>query len=194
VCRLDHCVWRDSIIECIEAGVDVIDHGDGTDERCIELMAEHGVTWVPSMKFLTFLRMLPPEAMPEMPRGDLDRDWDNYCRMLPLANDAGVNIVPGDDYGGGPMPHRAGIYSEELSIYANEVGVKPLDVLRWATRNGAQLSGEPVGEIREGMLADLLVVDGDPSSDITILEQPENIRAVMLDGRFLKEEVPPAAT
>ena len=145
-----HCVWRDSIIECIEAGVDVIDHGDETDERCIELMAENGTTWIPSMKFLTFLRMLPPDAMPEMPRGDLDHDWDHYCRMLPLANDAGVNIVPGDDYGGGPMPHRPGIYGEELSIYVNDVGIKPLDVLRWATYNGAQLSGHNVGESARG--------------------------------------------
>jgi imidazolonepropionase-like amidohydrolase len=184
-----HCVWRDSIIECIEAGVDVIDHGDETDERCIELMAENGTTWIPSMKFLTFLRMLPPDVMPEMPRGDLDHDWDHYCRMLPLANDAGVNIVPGDDYGGGPMPHRPGIYGEELSIYANDVGVKPLDVLRWATYNGAQLSGHKVGEIREGLLADLVVVDGDPSTDITILENADNIKAVIIDGRFVKDEM-----
>ena len=182
-----HCVWRDSIIECIEAGVDVIDHGDQTDERCIELMVEYGVTWIPSMKFLTFLRLLPPEAMPEMPRGDLEGDWDNYCRMLPLANDAGVNIVPGDDYGGGPMPHRPGIYGEELSLYANDVGIKPLDVLRWATHNGARLSGEKVGEVREGLLADLVVVDGDPSTDITLLERPESIKAVMVDGKFYKD-------
>ena len=183
-----HCVYRDAIIECVKAGVDVIDHGDGTDEQCVELMVEHGTTWIPSMKFLTFLRDLPAN-MPDLPRGDVEGDWANYCRILPLANDAGVNIVPGDDYGPSAMPHRPGIYGEELSIYVNDVGVKPLDVLRWATVNGARLSGHKVGEIREGMLADLVVVDGDPSADITVLENADKIKAVLIDGRFVKDEL-----
>jgi len=180
-----HCVWRDMIIECIEAGVDVIDHGDQADERCIELMAEHGTTWVPSMKFLTVLKAIPPN-MHILPRGDVERDWANYCKMLPIANAAGVNIVPGDDYGVGAMPHRPGIYGEELTIYVNDVGVDALDVLRWATSNGAKLSGHDVGEISVGKLADLLVVDGDPSSDITLLENATNIKAVMVDGQFVR--------
>lgn len=183
-----HCVYRDAIIVCIKAGVDVIDHGDETDEECVELMVENGTTWLPSMKLLTVLRNMPGD-MPDLPHGDIEKDWANYCRILPLANDAGVNIVPGDDYGGGAMPHRPGIYGEELSIYVNDVGVKPLDVLRWATVNGARLSGHPVGEIREGLLADLVVVDGDPSSDIALLEDASNVQAVMIDGRFVKDEL-----
>jgi imidazolonepropionase-like amidohydrolase len=182
-----HCVYRDAIIACIKAGVDVIDHGDETDEECVELMVEHGTTWCPSMKLLTILRNMPPN-IPNMPVGNVGKDWDNYCRMLPIANDAGVNIVPGDDYGGAAMPHRPGIYAEELSMYANEVGVKPLDVLRWATVNGARLSGQPTGEIVIGKLADLVVVDGDPSSDITILEHTANVKTVMIDGRIVKDD------
>ena len=82
-----------------------------------------------------------------------------------------------------------GSTARSSSIYANDVGIKPLDVLKWATYNGAQLSGHKVGEIREGMLADLVAVDGDPSTDITILENADNIKAVMIDGRFVRDEL-----
>jgi imidazolonepropionase-like amidohydrolase len=184
-----HCVWRDAIVECIEIGVDIIDHGDEVDGRCIDLMVRNDVSWVPSMKFLAFLRSLPPGA-PGIPQGEAERDWENIRRMLPVANDAGVRILPGDDYGSPMFPHRPGIYGEELALYVNDVGIKPLDVIRWATRNGGEVSGDPVGEIAEGMLADLVVVNGDPSSDITVLEHADNVTAVMIDGRFVKGDPP----
>ncbi|MDT3442204.1 MULTISPECIES: amidohydrolase family protein [unclassified Pseudofrankia] len=183
-----HCVWHDEIIECVQLGVDIIDHGDEMDERCIELMVQRGTTWVPSLKFLAFLRSLPP-GTPGVPKGEAERDWDNICRMLPLANDTGLRILPGDDYGSPMFPHRPGIYGEELSLYVNEVGIKPLDVLRWATRNGAEISGDAVGQVAEGMLADLVVVEGDPSSDIDVLENADNMKAVMIGGRFVKDEL-----
>jgi imidazolonepropionase-like amidohydrolase len=179
-----HCVWRDVIVECLELGVDVIDHGDEIDERCIELMVERGTTWIPSLWFQRVLRNLPPGG-PSLPTEDADRNWENVIRMLPVANDAGVRIVPGDDY----APIRPGVYGEELSIYVNDVGVKPLDVLRWATHNGAQLTGEATGAVTEGLLADLVVVDRDPSLDITVLEDVGLIKAVMIDGRFVKYEL-----
>jgi imidazolonepropionase-like amidohydrolase len=102
--------------------------------------------------------------------------------------------VPGDDYGIDliGMPHRPGIYASELSLYVNEAGIKPLDVLRWATRHGAELLGKPdeLGVIAPGALADLVVVDGDPESDISVLERPwETIPAVIKDGVFVKDDL-----
>jgi imidazolonepropionase-like amidohydrolase len=147
-------------------------------------MVEQGTTWIPSLWFQRVLRNLPPGGL-SLPTEDADRNWDNVTRMLPIANDAGVRIVPGDDY----APIRPGVYGEELSIYVNDVGIKPLDVLRWATHNGAQLTGEATGAVTEGMLADLVVVDRDPSLDITVLEDVDLIKAVMIDGRFVKYEL-----
>jgi imidazolonepropionase-like amidohydrolase len=179
-----HCVWRDVIEECLDLGVDVIDHGDELDEKCIEMMAERGTTWIPSLWFQRLLRNLPPGAI-SLPTEDADRNWDNVVKMLPVANEAGVRIVPGDDY----APIRGGVVGEELSIYVNEVGIKPLDALRWATRNGGEFSGQGAGEVKPGMLADIIVVDTDPSLDISVLESPDRIRAVMLDGRFVKDSL-----
>jgi len=55
-----------------------------------------------------------------------------------------------------------------------------------ATRHGGALMGLPVGEIKPGKLADLLLVEGDPSADVTLLQNKSNLRAIMKDGRFFK--------
>jgi imidazolonepropionase-like amidohydrolase len=67
-----------------------------------------------------------------------------------------------------------------------DLGIAPLDVLRWATRNGAEAMGrgEELGRIEPGRLADLVVVAGDPSSDIAVLQDPAKLHAVMRGGKF----------
>jgi imidazolonepropionase-like amidohydrolase len=182
----------------VEAGVDLIDHGDEIDEEIIELMVERGTYWVPSMRVLDVA--LGISAGGSVPAGGLDAEltrgvraeWDNLARMLPVANEAGVKILTGDDYGVPIVPHVLGIYSTELVTYVNHVGLKPLDTLRWATRNVADLLGMAgeAGTIAPGALADLIVVREDPSNDISVLEDPaRNLLAVMKDGEFFKNEL-----
>ena len=91
----------------------------------------------------------------------------------------------GDDYGAVGFPH--GIYGEELAFYVDVVGIPPLDVLRWATRHGAELMGRDheLGTVAPGKLADLLVVDGDPSVDIAVLADPARLLAVIKGGSIV---------
>ena len=72
-----------------------------------------------------------------------------------------------------------------------EAGIPALDVIRWATRHGAELMGRghELGAVREGFLADLLVVDGDPLADITLLQDPARLAAVMKGGTIAKDEL-----
>jgi imidazolonepropionase-like amidohydrolase len=104
------------------------------------------------------------------------------CAILPRAVEAGVKICIGDDFGASFTPH--GSYAAELALYVQHAGIPPLEVLTWATRNGADLMGMPadIGLVAEGRLADLVVVDGDPSDDISVLA--DGIVAVMKDGAF----------
>jgi imidazolonepropionase-like amidohydrolase len=107
---------------------------------------------------------------------------------LAAAAAAGVKFVPGDDYGFGALPH--GSYSGELACYVEECGIDPLEVIRWATRNGGALTGIPdLGTIAPGKLADLLVVDGDPSRDIRVLMQPERLLAVFKGGQLVSGSI-----
>ena len=120
---------------------------------------------------------------------DAQADLENMMRWLPRANAAGVKILCGDDYGIVLLPH--GRYAEELTFYTKHVGIPPADVLRWATVNGSDLLGREGsrGHIEIGSRADLLVVDGDPSSDLSVLEDGNNLRAIMLAGRFVKNDL-----
>jgi imidazolonepropionase-like amidohydrolase len=193
-----HAAWRDLIYECVEQGVDLIDHGDEIDAEIIDMMVERGTYWVPSMRVLDVA--LGISAGGSVPMGGLDSEltkgvraeWDNLAKWLPVANEAGVKILTGDDYGVPIVPHVLGIYSTELTTYVEQVGIEPLDTLRWATRHVADLLGMAgeLGTISAGALADLVVVRGDPSRDIRLLERPaENIAAVMKDGAFVKDEL-----
>ncbi len=200
-----HVASRTGILECARAGVDIIDHADRLDEECIEALLESGCTVVPSMLWtVRFLEIaenwdhaekpLPiSEGYPEELHTTLARirgvreDFEHTCRMMPEANRAGVPMVVGDDFGTPIMPH--GSYVDELELYVKQIGIPALDVIRWATKNGAALldRGEELGTVAPGKLADLLVVEGDPLADITCLRDAGNLRAILKGGAFVKD-------
>jgi imidazolonepropionase-like amidohydrolase len=184
-----HCSWKNVIKTAVAAGLDVVDHGDQLDDECLELMAERGAFWVPSAFFTA--QMLSPDAAlslaTEEQMAPLRAEFDNVLRRLEQAQQAGVRIVTGDDYGIIVLPH--GRYAEELEFYVKTGGMKPLDVLRWATKNGGELLGGhvPTGQVKQGYYADLLVVDGDPSVDIALLQDRGKLRAIVKGGAFVKD-------
>lgn len=187
-----HVVGRDETLWCVKAGVDLIDHADGLDEQCIDEMVKHGTFWVPSPMLLKLLG--EHHGMGDLPPGTEAEHFPNQCKMVPIANRAGVKIVPGDDYGLPILTNNPGDLAKELTLYVEEMGVDPIDVLRWATYHGGLLMDEKCGRIEAGWLADLVVVRGDPSADIRLLENPaSNIAAVMIDGGFVKNELPGAS-
>ena len=133
-----HIANRDAIHMALDAGIDVVDHGDGLDALAIERMVELGTFLVPSQLF--------PVRFAEMMGGGglgftaaMGEDIERSLAMLPKANAAGVKLLCGDDYGAISLPH--GRYADELEFYVKEAGIPPLDVIRWATRNGADLMG-----------------------------------------------------
>ena len=102
------------------------------------------------------------------------------------AHAAGVKIVLGDDYGTFLMQH--GEYAAELEVFVKLLGMPPLDVIRCATRVGAELMGiDDLGTLEAGKLADVLVVDGDPSADIQCLQDADRIQAILKGGFFVKD-------
>jgi imidazolonepropionase-like amidohydrolase len=186
-----HVATEAGILECIATGVDIIDHADDLPDRCIEAMVKAGSFWCPSMLFSKMI-CYAGQGRPPSPGPGPDQIWDTLAGKLDKANAAGVKIVTGDDFGGQGMDHALGAYGRELEVYVRDMGVPAIDVLRWATFNGAQMSldDQDYGSIEPGKVADLVVVDGDPSENIGLLLDPErNLQAVMLAGRFVKNEL-----
>jgi len=193
-----HAATKEMIRECVELGVDIIDHGDEIDETIIAMMADRGTFWVPSQVY--------PDCMVRLGWGDarLRADCDNVRAMLPVAQKAGVRILTGDDYSGvfrdvledDPLDHKVGDYGREFAFYA-AMGLSPAEVLSWGTKNaGEALSGgrDRLGVVEAGALADLIVVDGDPLEDLSLLSRPqEALKAVMRDGVVVVDRLPPEA-
>jgi imidazolonepropionase-like amidohydrolase len=187
-----HIANGEALHMALDSGIDVVDHGDGLDEAAIERMVEAGTYLVPSQLF--------PARFAEMMGGiggglgftsAMAADIEKALAILPAANSAGVKLLAGDDYGAIGLPH--GRYADELAFYVKEAGIPPLDVLRWATRNGFELMGRghELGSVREGYLADLLVVDGDPLNDIAVLQDPHRLLAIMKGGTLVKDALGP---
>ena len=89
----------------------------------------------------------------------------------------------------GPWSPRTASYAKEMEAYVRHAGMSPLEVITWATKNGAELMdmGTELGTIETGKLADILVVDGDPTVDITVLQDQDRLLAIMKGGRLVKD-------
>lgn len=192
-----HCATRDMIAECVELGVDIIDHGDEVDEALIDVMAKAGTFWVPSLVYT--------QSLMQLGWGDavLQGHIDHVRKMLPIAHKAGVRVLTGDDYSGvfrdmiedDPLDHKVGNYGREFAMYGALDGLSPADVLTWGTKNAGEalvgFSGQ-LGVIAAGALADLIVVDGDPTADPSILAKPQQyLKAVIRDGALTIDRLPP---
>ena len=180
-----HVAGKKYILDCIACGVDILDHCDYMDEECIDAMLKADVCVLPSL-------YLPQQMLsaPHMFGFSLDatrKEFDWMCGILAKAESAGVKLCVGDDYGTVNSPH--GEYGRELAVYVERAGIAPLDVIRWATKTGGVLMGRPddLGTIAIGKLADMIVVDGNPVSDIKILGDQKNIVAVMRGGKFVSD-------
>jgi len=187
-----HIASKKGIMAALKAGLDVIDHGDMMDDECVETLVKQGGYVTPSLYF-------PYLVMEEKRRtgkasfdtGGMERGLENSYRMLGRAQAAGVKLLVGDDFGVGAMPH--GDYAKELEAYVMGAGIPALEVLGWATHNGAELLGmkDDLGTIESGKLADLLVVNGDPVADITVLQKRANHAVVMKGGNFVECQLKP---
>ena len=202
-----HSPSRTSILECARAGVDIIDHADRIDDECVEAILESGSAVAPSMlwsqRFLDLAEswdhdhavLQISEGFQETPDqvrariAAVREDFEYSCVALPAAARAGVPMVVGDDYGTPIMPH--GHYGAELELYVKHLGIPALDVIAWATRNGAAAMGRSgdLGTVEEGKLADLVIVNGNPLDDITVLESGKRVSAVLRGGVFVKDEL-----
>ncbi len=157
------------------------------DEALAALEARRDDVWVcPGLHYLYAMvsghadpwGMTPERIEASGYRHELESQVEGLHRLVA----AGIRIVSGGDFGHQWTHH--GTYAAELQRYVELVGMTPVEAIHTATRNMGPLVGLELGQVREGGLADLVVVDGDPTTDITVLQDPPRRRAVIKDGRF----------
>ena len=178
-----HAYNDGSVRNCLEAGVRSIEHGNLIDLETAALISRSNAYLVPT---LVTYEALSEEGdaygVPENVIRKIDEAREVGIRALRYAYEAGVKIASGSDLLG-PLQDRK---ARELEI-KTEV-MSPMESLVSATRTNAELFGmeDLIGTVEEGKLADLLVVDGNPLEDISVLQEAKNLKIIMKDGRISK--------
>ncbi len=104
------------------------------------------------------------------------------AQVIPEMRRRGIRVLPGGDYG---FPYNPiGRNARDLQLFVELFGYTPTDALVAATKLGGELMAMDLGQVREGYLADLLLVDGDPTQDVRLLQDLSRIQAVMKGGLF----------
>ncbi len=185
-----HSRSTESIKICLRQGVDIIHHSDFADAEALDMYeaARDRVIVGPSIGFLHIMRyeslgFLPPEALSYMQVED--HMASNIATHTELRK-RGLKHVIGGDYGLPWQPH--GRNAVDIECLVKYLGYTPVGALACATRNGAEAMGRghELGLLKAGYLADLLMVKGDPTSDVKLLQDRANLAAIIKDGSFHK--------
>lgn len=184
---LAHAYAAEAIDRAISNGVRTIEHGNLIDEKRAQMMAERGCYMVPNL--VTYLAMKERAADFGMPPEMLEKNdmvLEGGYKSLEYCRAAGVKLAYGTDLLGALHEEQ----SREFSIRAEVMPA--IEVIRSATTIGAEVLRRPgkLGTIAPGAWADMIVVDGDPLSDIHLLEgQGRHLSAIMKGGQFHKNRL-----
>lgn len=190
---MSHAYGGEGVKICLDAGVDSIEHGAALDDTLIEQMVKQGTWLVPTFTVLRRIvaiseqnPMALPEYMPRKARTLLENQLLSFRKAL----SSGVKIAMGTDSGGFGHGQNAG----ELA-YLVEAGMTPMQAIVAATRMATTCMGlgDEVGVLRAGMLADFLVVNGNPLQDVRILQERDNLQLIVKDGVIYKNTLEPTA-
>lgn len=168
-----HASTAEGMKRAVNAGISTIEHGDGGTEEVFRLMKEKNVTLCPTLaagdalqQYRGWKKGIDPEP----------QSIANKKKSFQLALQAGVTICMGGDVG--VFTHGENAREMELMV---KYGMKPIDVLKSATSVNADVFGysDKIGRIKKGLFADLIAVEGDPSTDIKYIRK---LKLVMKDG------------
>jgi imidazolonepropionase-like amidohydrolase len=181
---LAHVYTNQSMRNCLEAGVRSLEHGNFLDEATAALIKQQDAFLVPTIVTYEQIAKLGAEqGVGEKQLQKIQQGLDGAFQALEIAVRTGLRIASGSDVLGPMQPFKA----RELTLKARVMG--PMDALIASTRTNAALvrREDEIGTAEEGKLADLIVVNGDPSTDIACLEDPANVQVVVKRGRICKD-------
>ena len=179
-----HCRNASSTLDSARAGVDLILHGSFMDEPALDAVVEAGAAVCPTFTFLANLADHGPTVGAGVGMRDIFRgEIEATAAIMRKAYDLGVPLLCGSESGFALTPYGHW-HARELEVFVRDLQLTPLEAITCATANNAlamRLEGR-LGTIETGRLADVVVVDGDPSADVTVLQDRSNLRHVISRG------------
>ena len=187
-----HARSTESIKQCLRQGVDIIYHASYIDDEAADLFEERrdevfvapGLHWLYATLYEAADFGYPQEAAEAVGYKD---ELEHSIIGLKELHKRGVRVLPGGDYGFAWTPH--GTNARDLQHFVDLLDFTPMETIRSATVLGGEIFERPdeLGRVAPGYLADLLLVNGDPSSDIRVLQDHDNLVGIMKDGKWHKD-------
>ena len=187
-----HCRSASSTRDAAIAGVDLILHASFIDDEALGAVIDSGAAICPTFTFLANLAdhgdtVGASNGMTSIFRGEIEAT----AAVLRRGYDEGVRLLCGSESGFALTPYGHW-HARELEVFVDAMGLTPLEAITCATRNNAfamRMDGS-LGVVAPGFKADVIVVDGDPSTDVRVLQDKRRLRAVVSRGRSVDLDQP----
>lgn len=179
-----HARSGQAIVDCIDAGVDWLQHGDFMDKDQVGRLSDSGIPLCPTMTLNMNMAEWGQIAGCSQARIDrVRRDMERSVETLSYAYRQGVRMMCGTDTGFAVTPYGEW-HAREMELFVTHLGVSPLKAISCGTKEAAfAVDPDGIGTLEKGRWADVLAIDGDPVRDIRILQDKSRIRAVFKGGR-----------
>ena len=187
-----HARSCESIKQAVRHGVEIIYHASFTDEESLDLLEskKDKVFVAPGIGILiAMLEHAAPWGIDRKKAIEMGYEIELAAAVesLKKMHKRGIRVLPGGDYGFAFTPHCEN--ARDLEYFVKYLGFTPMEAIISTTKLGAEImmQGGELGQIKDGYLADLMLVDGDPLSNLAILRDQRKLLAIMKDGVFYKK-------
>ncbi|MCP4329463.1 MAG: amidohydrolase family protein [Alphaproteobacteria bacterium] len=186
-----HARSKESIQRCVKFGIEIIYHASFSDNETLDMLEANkdkhfvapGLAWLIN----TARNAAEYGIVPGTPITiAYERELEHAIETMKAMHRRGIRVLIGGDYGFAWTPH--GTNAKDLEYFVDMVGMSPMEAIQAGTKYGGEIMGmgNELGLIREGYLADMLLVDGDPLANIRVLQDHDRLVAIMKDGAFHK--------
>ncbi|MDQ0470365.1 metal-dependent hydrolase family protein [Labrys wisconsinensis] len=187
-----HARSSESVKQCIRHGIQNIYHASFADEEALDLLeaakdrhfVAPGLAWlIRTARNAEEWGIKPGSRMAQLYERELEMAVETMRKM----HRRGIRVLIGGDYGFAWTPQ--GTNARDIEYFVDMIGMSPMEAIQAATKYGGQIMGmgDELGQIREGFLADMILVDGDPLANVRILQERDRLLAIMKDGKFHKK-------
>jgi imidazolonepropionase-like amidohydrolase len=179
-----HARSRDSVIGAAKAGFDIIFHASYIDDEGIELCLQNNCVIIPTLTLLINIINASHEQAGVSVSSAFSAEVDAAVPRLTKAWRAGVPLICGSESGWSPVPYGQW-HAHELQVFVERLGMTPLQAIHCSTLGATRILrrfGHEVGKLEAGRLADVIVVNGNPASDITVLQKRSLLDFVFKGG------------
>ncbi len=181
-----HAQGTEGIKNSLWAGVNSIEHGFFLDDEAIELMLEMNAYLVPTL--CAPYQIIKGGVKGGVPRYAVEKSQSvmkSHFQSVRRAHKSKIPIAMGTDAGTPFNCHGENLREMELFV---KTGFTPMEAIVATTKTASEVLGleKKIGTLEKGKMADLIVADGDPLQDITLLQNKDKILAIMKEGCFYK--------